>query len=62
MELKVESLVTRKLIGKGQLGFSLDMVILEARNGNYEPENTFRAEIESLAEAEKASINVAFMQ
>ena len=62
MELKVEALVTRKLLGKDQRGYGVDMVILEARNGNFEPETSFKDELNSLAEAEKASINVGYFE
>ena len=51
IELKVEALVTRKLIGKDQPGFGLDLVIQESRQDNFEPETNFKSELASLAEA-----------
>ena len=62
MELKVEALVQRKLIGVDQPGYGMDMIILEGRNGNYEAENSFKAEIASLAEVEKENINIGFLE
>ena len=62
MELKVEALVQRKLIGVDQPGYGMDLVILEGRNGNYEVENNFKAEVESLSEVEKENINIGYLQ
>lgn len=59
MELKIEALVSRKLIGKDQLGFSLDLVIQESREDNFELENNFKSEVESLSES---STIVGFLQ
>ena len=62
MELKVEALVQRRLIGVDQPGYGLDLIIMESRNGNFASENEFKEAIESLAEEEKASINIGFLQ
>ena len=61
-ELKIEALVQRRLIGVDQPGYGLDLVIMESRNGNFASENEFKAEIDSLAEEEKASINIGYLQ
>ena len=52
MELKIEAMVTRKFLGKDQLGFGLETVIMESRNGHFEAENEFKAELESIAQVE----------
>ena len=62
MELKVDALCQRRLIGVDQPGYGFDMIILESRRGNFASENNFKAEIESLAEEEKASIDIGFLQ
>ena len=47
------------MIGKDQLGFSLDLVIQESREDNFELENNFKSEVECLSES---STIVGFLQ
>ena len=58
----MEALVTRKLIGKDQLGYGVDSVILEGRNGNFEPENSFKEEVTSLSKEETAKLDVGYLE
>ena len=62
MELKVEALLYRKIIFKDEDVFTLDSVIQAARHDNYDLENKFKSEIESLAADDKASIEVGFLE
>ena len=54
IELKVEALISRKLIGKDQPGFGLEAIIRESRQDNFEPENEFKTELNSLQESSTA--------
>ena len=62
MELKVESLVIRKIIFKDEDIFTLDSVIRAAREENYDLKNEFKSEIESLAANDKANIEVGYLE
>ena len=62
MELKVESLVVRKVVFKDEDVFTLDSVLKATRDENYELENKFKSEIESLAEDDKANIDIGFLE
>ena len=62
MELKVESLIARKVVFKDEDVFTLDSVIKATRDENYEPETKFKSEIESLAEDDKANIDIGFLE
>ena len=62
MELKVESLVIRKIIFKDEDIFTLDSVIRAAREENYDLENEFKSQIESLAANDKANIEVGYLE
>ena len=42
--VELEAMVTIKLPRKDQLGFGLETVIMESRNGHFEAENEFKAE------------------
>lgn len=56
-ELKFESLRARKLISSEH---SMDHILERARLDDFEPETTLKTDLESLAEEEKADVNVAF--
>ena len=62
MELKVEALKARKLVFQQDEVLSLDSVIKASRDEDFEPENTFKAEVEALGEIDKANIDVAFLE
>ena len=62
MELKVESLLCRKVIFKDEDVFTLDSVIKATREENYDLENKFKSEIEILAEEDKANIDIGFLE
>ena len=59
IELKVNSLQTRKLISTD---ICLETMLVESRNGDFTLENQFRAEIELLADEDKKEIDVAYNQ
>ena len=54
IELKVEALVSRKLLGKDQPGFDLETIIRESRLDNFEPEHNFKAELSGLSDSSTA--------
>ena len=54
IELKAEALVSRKLLGKDQPGFDIETVIKESRLDNFEPENDFKSELNSLSDSSTA--------
>ena len=62
LELKVEALINRKLIGKDQPGYGLDSVILHSRNGDFELENEFKKDIAKLDDEETRGVDVGFLQ
>ena len=55
-------MITRKLIGKEQLGYGVDSVILEGRNGNFELENAFKEDLENLSEEDVAKTDVGYLE
>ena len=59
MELKVLALQNRKLIHNF---YKLEDIVFDSRNGNFDTENYFKKDVESLALEEHKHIDIAFQQ